>query len=317
MRQQIGFIFPGQGSQYVGMGRELFEHSEAARDVFSGANKALGWDVSKLCFEGPEDQLNQTEFTQPALLVTSVAAWRALGAETRKGSLVAGHSLGEYSALVAAGAISFSDAVRVTQRRGAFMQEAVPKGRGAMAAIVGLNRKQVEEVCKEASGESGVVAPANYNGPDQVVIAGETESVQRAIALASKRGAKRVVPLTVSVPSHSPMMEPACDRLAAELEKIEGRDLEIPLVNNLRAKKITTWREAKEGLIRQLASPLLWEETIRTMRDVGVGIFIEVGPSRVLSGLLRRIDRQIPSMNVEDPAGVEKVLEYLRSEPAK
>jgi [acyl-carrier-protein] S-malonyltransferase len=311
--KQFAFLFPGQGSQYVGMGRDLFERFEAARKTFDEANQALGWDITKLCFEGPEERLNQTEFTQPALLVASVAAWRCLGEATRKGTLVAGHSLGEYTGLVAAGAISFPEAVRLTQRRGFFMQEAVPKGKGAMAAIVGLDRTGVEAICREASSESGAVTPANYNGPDQVVIAGETAAVQRGMALATERGAKKVVSLAVSVPSHSPMMKEACLRLAAELEKIEGKDLQVPLVNNLRAKKITTWREAKEGLVDQLSSPLLWEETIRTMRGSGIDFFIEVGPSRVLSGLLKRIDRQIQSMNVEDAAGVEKVLGQLQS----
>ncbi len=305
------FLFPGQGSQYVGMGKDLYDRFETARATFDEADRALGWEISRLCFEGPEERLNQTEYTQPALLVTSIAVWRCLGEPIEKGSVVAGHSLGEVTALAAAGAIPFPDAVRLVQQRGRFMQEAVPKGQGAMAAILGLDRKSVEDLCEKASNDSGRVTAANYNAPDQVVIAGEANAVQRGMALAQERGAKKVVPLAVSVPSHSPMMKEACRRLAAALEKVPGRDLRIPLINNLQAKKITTWDEAKAGLIDQLSSPLLWEETIQRMREEGVDLFIEVGPGRVLSGLLKRIDRKLATANAEDAAGVEKVKELL------
>lgn len=306
----IAFIFPGQGSQYVGMGKGLFE-IEAARQTFLEADRILGWEVSRLCFEGPEERLNQTQYTQPALLVTSVAVWRCLGEPIGKGAYVAGHSLGEYTALVASGALSFSDAVRLVHRRGAFMQEAAPSGKGGMAAILGLNREGVEEICRKASTEWGKVAAANYNAPDQIVIAGETEAVKRGVALALEHGAKRAIPLAVSVPSHSPMMKEACIRLSAELEKISGKALKVPLVNNLEAKAIQTWPAAKNGLVDQLSSPLLWEETIQRMRREGVDLFIEVGPGRVLSGLAKRIDRKLEVMNADDPATVEKVVAVL------
>jgi [acyl-carrier-protein] S-malonyltransferase len=306
----IAFLFPGQGSQYVGMGKGLFE-IETARQTFLEADRILGWEVSRLCFEGPEAQLNQTQYTQPALLVTSMAVWRCLGEPIGKAAYVAGHSLGEYTALVASGALSFSDAVRLVHRRGAFMQEAVPSGQGGMAAILGLNREEIEEICRKASTDSGKVTAANYNAPDQIVIAGEREAVKQGVALALERGAKRAIPLTVSVPSHSPLMKEACIRLSAELEKISGNAPKVPLINNLEAKVIQTWPAAKNGLVDQLSSPLLWEETLQLMRKEGVDLFIEVGPGRVLSGLAKRIDRKLEVMNAEDPSTVEKVAAVL------
>ncbi len=290
------------------MGKALFDQFEVVREVFSEAEQVLGFDLAELCFEGPEAKLNQTEFTQPALLTVSIAAWRTLGSPIDAGEMVAGHSLGEFSALVAAGAISFADAVLLVHLRGQFMQEAVPEGQGAMAAIIGLNRETVDALCAGVAPDLGVVRPANYNGPSQVVISGDTVAVKQAMDLATQKGAKRAIQLAVSVPSHSPLMQPACLRLSSELEKINGKDLEKPLVNNLEAKPVETWKAAKAGLVDQLSSPLLWEETIKYMRGQGVDQFIEIGSGRILSGLLKRIDRTAKVINVENPEGVAKGL---------
>lgn len=308
---KIGFLFPGQGSQYVGMGQALFEEFESAKAVYAEAQEVLGWDVSALSFDGPESKLNQTQYTQPALLTASIATWRALGSPLHAASAFAGHSLGEYTALVAAGALSFADAVHIVHLRGRFMQEAVPEGEGAMAAIIGLKRQTVDAICAEVSERSGIVSAANYNGPIQVVIAGETEAVKTAMAAALENGAKRAIRLAVSVPSHCSLMQTASVKLSAELEKIEGHDFKVPLINNLNVTKVTTWKAAKEGLVKQVSCPLLWEESIAVMLKDELELFFEVGPGKVLAGLQKRIDRRSKIINVEDPAGIANTLAIL------
>ncbi|MEK7702845.1 MAG: ACP S-malonyltransferase [Nitrospirota bacterium] len=305
------FLFPGQGSQYVGMGKALYTQFDAAKKTFQEASDALGYDMAKLCLEDPEERLNQTEYTQPALLTTSIAIWRSLEISADMGLAVAGHSLGEYSALVAAGAMSFSDAVSVVSQRGRFMQEAVPEGCGSMAAVVGLSGEIVTAVCNEVASAGDEIFPANFNAPDQVVIAGRQKSLEKAMALLSEKGAKRVIPLSVSVPSHTPLMKPACARLKEVLYKIAGNDITVPLINNLEAKAITKWSEARASLVDQLAFPLLWDQTIQTMKTMGADFFIEIGPSRVLSGLMKRIDRTARVINAEDPEGIIKAREAI------
>jgi [acyl-carrier-protein] S-malonyltransferase len=293
------------------MGKAIYAASAASKEVYAEAEAALKWPVAELCFQGPEEKLNQTAFTQPALLTTSIALWRALPSRLRAAAgVVAGHSLGEYTALVAAGSIGLAEAALLVHRRGIFMQEAVPSGTGRMAAVIGLARAVVMEICKEAS-RAGVVAPANYNSPDQIVIAGESAAVERAMILAKGAGAKRAIPLAVSVPSHSPLMAPASRRLAAELETVRFDDPAVPLVNNLEARTITKGDDARRGLVGQVSSPLLWEETIQAILGMGILQFVEVGPGRVLSGLVKRIDRDAETYNIEDPATMEKVCAAL------
>ncbi len=304
----IAFIFPGQGSQYVGMGRELYENYPEAKEVFQEASDTLGYDMAKLCFEGPKQELDRTFRTQPALLTASIAALRVLQKRGIRPQAVAGHSLGEYSALVAAGVIGFKDAVSLTEKRGRFMQEAVPEGKGLMAAILGLKRYQVDEVC--LSVKAGYVAPANYNCPGQIVIAGEREAVEEAMALAKEMGAKRAIPLAVSAPSHCALMVEACKRLDAELKNIEFSVPEIPVVNNADAIFLNTVDSIKASLVKQLDSPLLWEDSIRNMVDSGFNIFIEVGPGKVLSGLIKRIDNSVNSYFTDE--GIERIISLLQ-----
>jgi [acyl-carrier-protein] S-malonyltransferase len=307
---KLAFLFPGQASQYPGMGRELAANHPAARSVFDEADQALGFSISDLCFSGSEEALKLTANTQPAILTVSVAAYRVLAENGVQPAFVAGHSLGEFSALVAAGGLEFTDAVRLVRRRGEYMQSAVPEGVGAMAAILGLAPAQVAGICRQAA-DGQVVAPANLNSPEQTVISGHAEAVKRAVELASAGGAKRAVMLPVSAPFHSSLMQPAAVRLEVDLRTTAFHTLRVPLVNNADAELITSGDEAREGLIRQVTLPVRWEESIRELIDQGVNTFVEVGPGRVLTGLLRQIDRSIHVFNVEDEKSLRSTLERL------
>jgi len=307
---KVAFVFPGQASQYPGMGKELAEKHPAAKSVFDEADNALGFSVSKLCFEGTEDELKLTANTQPAILTVSVAVSRVLAERGLEPDFVAGHSLGEYSALVCAGSLSFADAVRLVRKRGTYMQDAVPHGVGAMAAIMGLSHAVVADVCKRAA-DGEVCAPANLNSPEQTVISGHAGAVKRAVELASQAGAKRAVILPVSAPFHSALMAPMQEKLEQDLRAAEISDLRVPLVTNVDADTVTTGSEAREALIRQVSMPVRWEESVRLLIDEGVNTFVEVGPGRVLSGLLRQIERSAGALNVEDEKSLAATVEKI------
>jgi [acyl-carrier-protein] S-malonyltransferase len=307
---KVAFVFPGQASQYPGMGRELAEKYPAARAVFDEADEALGLSISKICFEGTEEELKLTANTQPAILTCSVAVYRVLAEKGLKPDFVAGHSLGEYSALVAAGALKFADAVRLVRKRGTYMQDAVPAGVGAMAAIMGLSPAVVADACKRAS-EGEICSAANLNSPDQTVISGHAGAVKRAVELASQAGAKRAVILAVSAPFHSALMASAQDRLEKDLKQIEFTALRVPLVTNVDADTIETGDEARHALIRQVTAPVRWEESVRLLIDEGVNTFVEVGPGRVLTGLLRQIERSVAVLNVEDEKSLAATMEKI------
>ena len=310
----IAYIFPGQGSQYAGMGRDLAEQYPAARQIFEEADEALGFALSELCFNGPAEQLQLTENTQPAILTTSIAVLRAMEAEGfGKADFVAGHSLGEYTALVAAGSLSLSDAVRIVRARGRYMQEAVPVGAGAMAAILGADLGTVVQACVEAS-EGQVCSPANINSQNQVVIAGDAEAIDRAVTLLKERGAKRAIRLQVSAPFHCALMEPARERLAVDLQAISFKKLETPVVTNVDAKAVTTGDEARDALVRQVSQTVRWLESVEFLIGHGVQSFIEIGPGKVLSGLVRQIDRRVSCVNVEDAASLRAAREALLSD---
>jgi len=325
------FLFPGQGSQFVGMGRDLYDNFPSARSIFEEADAALGFPLSKLIFEGPEDQLKLTEHTQPAILTVSVAATRLLSERGVTATLAAGHSLGEYSAHVAAGTLSFTDAVRTVRARGRYMQQAVPAGQGAMAAILGLAAPLISEICSQVSDQltplpttpeakdfspaSAVVSPANLNSPDQTVISGAAAAVERAASLCKEAGAKRTVMLPVSAPFHCALMQPAQDALAKDLESIVFNDPAFPVAANVDARLVTRGPDVRDCLIRQVTGAVRWVECIQLLASQGATQFIEVGPGKVLTGLNRQIlgrDSVIPSLNVEDSASLEKTLIMLK-----
>lgn len=310
---KIAFLFPGQGSQAVGMGKDLVDTYPTAKAIFQEANDALGFDLSKLCFEGPEDDLKLTTNTQPAILTTSIAALRVfqeqIGLDV---SFVAGHSLGEYSALVCAGALSFADAVRTVRKRGQFMQEAVPVGVGTMAAIMNLEQTKIEELCQQVSKPENVVMLANLNSPDQYVISGHVDAVNQVVELAKAAGAKRAMLLPVSAPFHSSLMKPAAERLAEVLRGITFNDLTIPLINNAETEILNSGATARESLVRQMYKSVQWETSMRKLIEQGVTTFIEIGPGKVLTGLLKRIEKTATGLNVSDVKSIESVVQTLK-----
>ncbi len=312
----LALLFPGQGSQEVGMAKDVFDASPAARAVFEAADDALGFSISRLCFEGPEDELIRTEIQQPAILTTGIAYLRAL--EERipvTPGYVAGHSLGEYTALVAAGALGFEDAVRLVNARGRFMQEAVPEGKGGMAAILGLTADEVREACDGARSQSGLeVAPANLNSPAQTVVAGDAAAVELACARARQLGAKRTIPLSVSAPFHCALMKPAAEKLALELSRVRFVDSKVPIVTNVEAKPNSDASRMAELLERQVTAPVRFTEMIATMQELGITQFLELGPGRVLSGLVARIGRRIGRGNMSAASDLDAATAFVTGE---
>jgi [acyl-carrier-protein] S-malonyltransferase len=313
---RLAYLFPGQGSQAVGMGKDLFAVHAIARRTFEEADEALGYRISELCFHGPEETLKLTEVTQPAILTVSIAALRVLQEKAaRPPDFVAGHSLGEYSAHVAAGTLSFRDAVRTVRNRGKYMQEAVPVGAGAMAAILGMPLPQVEDVCREAAGaDVTAVSPANINSPTQVVISGQADAVQRAADLAKAQGAKRAIMLPVSAPFHCALMQPAQDRLAADLHELVFKDAQIPVIKNIDAQPTQDGVEARQALVRQVTGAVQWVRSVEMLASHAVQTYVEVGPGKVLCGLTGQIQKGIKCSNVEDDTSLAKTLQMLNSQ---
>ncbi len=311
---KTAFLFPGQGSQKVGMVQDLFENYDSVKALIKEADETLGFSISKMMFEGPDTELMKTEFTQPAILTASVAVWQVLKEHGLTPDIAAGHSLGEYSALVAAGAISFADAVHTVHLRGRFMQEAVPLGEGGMAAIIGSNPETIVKVCGEVSTEDLPVQAVNFNCPGQVVIAGATAAVEKACEALKEAGARRAIMLKVSAPFHSTLMEPAALRLKEVLDKIDIHDTAIPVVANVNAKEETKADEIRKNLVDQAAHPVHWEESIRNMIAGGVDMTVEAGPGTVLTGFMKKIARSVPCHHAEDAATIDEVVTALKGE---
>ena len=308
---KIAFVFPGQGSQFVGMGKDFYDHMPTARKLLDEANEILGCDLTSICFNGPEETLKLTENTQPALLVHSTMALKILRENGIDSVLAAGHSLGEFSALVSAGALQFKDAVRLVRLRGQFMQEAVPVGVGSMAAIIGLEIDTLQQLCDQISEDSCIVQPANLNSPVQIVIAGHKEAVEQVSEKALKAGAKKAVLLPVSAPFHSALMKPAEIKLQKELEQTEFYDLSYPVITNIEAKPITKGSEARSALVKQVCSPVRWSETMQVLVDQGIETVIELGAGKVLSGLIKRFNRGIKCYQVGDRESLSQTLAGL------
>ena len=308
---KLACVFPGQGAQKVGMGKDFFDNYDVAKKMFKEADEALGYSIMKMCFEGPEEDLKLTANTQPAILTISCIANEILKENGVQPEITGGHSLGEYSALVAAGVLKFQDAVALVHKRGAYMQEAVPVGEGGMAAIIGVDREKIVEICQSVSAESPVQA-VNFNCPGQIVIAGATRGVELAVEELKAAGAKKAVILPVSAPFHSTLMKPAAEKLAVELDKVTLSDARIPVVANVNAQVLTKAEDIKASLVAQAASPVLWEDCVAKMKEFGADVLLEAGPGKTLCGFNRRIDKSIKSLNVEDVESLEKSLDYFK-----